>query len=357
MIVIAGAGVVGLATARALAMRGREVCVLERHPRAGTETSSHNSGVIHAGLYYPAGSLKARLCVDGRDRLYAYCATAGIPHVRCGKLIVANAGEEPELDRIAGLARAAGAHVEHVDRAFIARREPHVRAESALWSPDTGWLDADAYLRALAADVTKYDGVILTGTPLVGVEPCGRGALTIVTPHERIEATTLVNAAGLFSDDVSRLAGGEEFQIYPCRGEYAALAPSARHLVNGLVYPVPHASGHGLGVHVTRTLGGEVWIGPNARFQDDKLDYERNRVPLEDFLEPTRELLPEVTLADLRLGGSGIRPKLHPPSERFADFMIRRDARNPQLVHAAGIESPGLTASLAIAETISKLVS
>ena len=356
MIVVIGGGVVGLASARALASRGHEVCVVERHPRLGQDTSTHNSGVIHAGLYYPSGSLKERLCVEGRDRLYAFCAEHRVPHVRCGKLIVAQSGEEAALDRIAAAAASSGAVVEPVDRAFVARREPHVAAASALWSPDTGWIEAEAYVRALEAEITRRDGAILVGTPVIGVEPSASNDLIVVTPHERITAETVVNAAGLFADDIARLAGGDAFQIFPCRGEYAELTPRARGMVNGLIYPVPHASGHGLGVHLTRTLGGAVWIGPTIHYQPDRDDYERGRTPLEDFLAPTRALLPAVTLDDLRLGGSGIRAKLHPPSERFADFYIRRDARVPALIHAAGIDSPGLTASLAIGEHVAGLI-
>jgi L-2-hydroxyglutarate oxidase LhgO len=355
MIVVIGGGVVGLAIARALAIAGRAVCVLERHGRLGAETSTHNSGVIHAGLYYPPASLKAMLCVEGRDRLYAYCADAGVPHVRCGKLIVAQVGEEAELDRVAALASAAGAAVDRVDAAFVAAREPHVRAHSALWSPDTGWVEAEALIRALAADIQRHEGVVLLASPAVGVETASAG-LVVVTPHERIEAELVVNAAGLFADDVSAMADGDPFTVYPCRGEYAVLVPAARHLVRGLVYPVPHAAGHGLGTHFTRTLNGEVWLGPTVRYQREKQDYESDRAPIESFLDPAQALVPTITLGDLRLGGTGIRPKLHSASERFADFRIQRDSRNPYLIHAAGIESPGLTACLAIGELVRELV-
>lgn len=355
MIVVVGAGVVGLACAYAIARRGRDVCVVERHARPGRETSTRNSGVIHAGLYYPAGTLKARLCVDGRDRLYAFCAAHGVPHLRCGKLIVAREDERPALAAVAACADANGVPVEFVDRTFVAAREPHVAADVALWSPSTGWIDADAYVRALAAAAAREGAMLLPGAGVDAIEPGRSGDVVVVTARERIEAATVVNAAGLAADEISAMAGGEPFTIYPCRGEYAELAPRARGLVNGLVYPVPHPSGHGLGVHLTRTIDGAVWLGPTIRYQDSKTDYEGDRVPVAAFLEPTRALLPDVTLADLRPGPSGIRAKLHPPSARFADFLIRRDRRNPALVHAAGIDSPGLTASLAIAELVASL--
>jgi L-2-hydroxyglutarate oxidase LhgO len=357
MIVVIGAGVVGLASALAIARRGTPVCVIERHARPGLETSTHNSGVIHAGIYYPADSLKARLCVEGRDRLYHFCVEKQIPHVKCGKLVVAQNGESRALERILALASTNGVTVARVDRKFVTAREPHVAAAEAIWSPETGWLDAEAYVRALHAELASHDGAVLTGTHVVAIESRPDGSLTVVTPRERIDATAVVNAAGLYADDVSRLAGGEPFQIFPCRGEYAELAPNARHLIRGLVYPVPPESGHGLGVHLTRTLDGDVWIGPTIRYQDDRADYENDRLPLESFLEPTQMLLPDVTLADLRLGPSGIRAKLHPPSERFADFLIRRDRQQPALIHAAGIDSPGLTASLAIGERVAELTS
>ena len=356
MIAVIGAGLVGLATARALAARGREVVVIERHRRPGLDTSTHNSGVIHAGLYYPPASLKAQLCVEGRERLIAFAGTHGVPHVRCGKLIVASDGEESALERLAANAAANGVVLEPASAAFIRDREPYIRAARGLWSPLTGWIDAEAYVRALEHELHRLEVPLLVGTSLIGCEAAG-DRMTLVTPHERIDVDTIVNAAGLFADDVSTMCGGEGFVIYPCRGEYAELAPRARGLVNGLVYPVPHASGHGLGVHLTKTLGGEVWIGPTIEYRERKDDYEEGRLPVDAFLEPTRALLPSITIDDLRLGGSGIRAKLHPPSESFADFMIREDRQQPRLFHAAGIDSPGLTASLAIAEYVAAKLS
>jgi L-2-hydroxyglutarate oxidase LhgO len=355
MIVVIGGGVTGLASALAIRRRGREVCVLERHRRAGQETSTHNSGVIHAALYHPPASLKTRLCVEGRARLYAFCRQFDVPCVQCGKLVVAGPGQSHALEQVYASASANGVRVEHVGRAFVRDREPNVAAAEALWSPETGWIDADAYVRALTAELVRLDVAVLVGTPVDGIEPRAGGGLTVVTPRERIDSDLVVNAAGLWADDISDLAGGESFRIYPCRGEYAELAPRARHLVRGLVYPVPDPSGHGLGVHLTRTLGGAVWIGPTIHFQDGKADYESGRLPLEFFVAPTQALLPSVTPDDLRLAGSGIRPKLHPPTERFADFMIRRDEQNPALIQASGIDSPGLTASLAIGEMVAGL--
>jgi L-2-hydroxyglutarate oxidase LhgO len=339
-----------------LAGRGASVCVLERHPRPGLDTSTHNSGVIHSGIYYPAGSLKAGLSVEGARLLYEFCQTYGVPHARCGKLIVASTDADlPSLDALLACGRANG--VERlcvVDRAFVARREPAISAAAALFSPDTGIVDAEALVQALLGAARAAGAIVLPSTAILDATSTA-DHVVVRTPRETIAARQVVNAAGLYADDVSRLLGGEPFRIYPCRGEYAELAPHARARVRALVYPLPHPSGHGLGVHLTRSVTGAVWIGPTARFQARKDDYEDDRLPLASFLDPTRTLLPDVSLADLRLSGSGIRPKLHPASESFADFMIRRDTRNERVIQVAGIESPGLTACLAVGRLVADI--
>jgi L-2-hydroxyglutarate oxidase LhgO len=353
---VIGAGVVGLAAARAIARGGRSVCVLERESRPGRGTSTRNSQVIHAGLYYPPGSIKTQDCVDGARMLYEFCSAHGVPHARCGKLVVAaDVTEIPALEALRTRGRENGVEgLEIVDRAFIRAREPHVSAVAALYSPDTGIVDAERLVATLHRECSEMGVIVLLGTPLVSASETTDG-LELATASERIHVRSVVNAAGLYADAISELLGGEQVTIYPCRGEYAELVPAKRSLINGLVYPLPDRSGHSLGVHATRTIHGNVTFGPTVRFQTAKDDYESDRLPLEYFLEHARPLLPALTLDDLRPGASGLRAKLHPPGSSFADFRIERDGRCARLVQAVGIESPGLTACLAIGERVARL--
>lgn len=355
-VAIVGGGVVGLASALAAARAGRSVVVLERERGFGHGTSTRNSGVIHAGLYYPEGSLKAQLCVEGRDRLYAFCADHGVPFARPGKLVLAHAESElPALQALHDRALGNGvSDVRLVDRAFIRRREPYAEGRAALWSPSTGIIEPEALVKTLVRLAQSAGAHLLPGSPVVSAA-VQTGTIELDTSVERIAARVVINAAGLYADRVSAMLGGEAFWIYPSRGEYAELAPAARSRVRGLLYPVPQTAGHSLGVHLTRTTRGSVLVGPTARYQDSREDYESDRLPLGTFLAAARTLMPSLTLADLQPGGTGIRAKLCPPHERFADFLIRRDSEQPRLLHAAGIDSPGLTSALAIAERVTAL--
>ena len=356
-VAVIGAGVSGLAAAAAIAARGLSTCVLDRHLRPGLDTSTHNSGVIHGGMYYPAGTLKARLCVEGRRLLYQFCADHDVPHRRCGKIIIANNPSETHvLEDLWRLGQGNGVEdLEIVDAGFITRREPHVHAVAALYSPATGIVDAESYVKALLRTGEAAGVIFLPASRVVGAEPLNDG-IALRTERETIHAQQVVNAAGLYADDVSTMLGGERFTIYPCRGEYAELTPAKRSIVNHLVYPVPDPAGHGLGVHLVKTLAGAVWLGPTVKYQERKDDYERDRLPVEAFLEPARRILRGIELQDLRLSGSGIRAKLQGPNESFADFFIARDLRNPALVQASGIDSPGLTSSLAIGKLVAEIV-
>ena len=354
---IIGGGVIGLAAACATANRGHTTCLIERHPRNGLEASTHNSGVIHAGIYYPTDSLKARMCVEGRDRLYLFCHKNEIPYRKCGKLIVSTSTKETErLEALTAQGRANGVDdLEVVEARFVKQREPYVTASAAIWSPSTGIVEAEALIRSLVQLAIKKEVALLLGTRVKHGSTKSQG-IRLETTQEEILARTVINAGGLYADEISQSLGGETFTVHPVRGDYAELTPSARHLVNALVYPLPEQTGQGLGVHLTRTTWDSVMLGPTARHQTSKSDYESNREPLKTFYEATQQMLPALKPDQLRAGGSGIRARGAPANRVFSDFRIRRDHSIKRLIHAVGIDSPGLTASLAIAERLADLV-
>jgi len=369
-ILIIGGGVVGCAAAAELASRWDNVFLVEQLPRLGMATSTRNSGVLHSGLYYAPGSLKARLCVAGNRLSYEFCSAHKVPHRRTGKLIVAAAaGEELRLSLLAENGRTNGVEgLRLVDRAAVRAREPHIAGHAALEVPSAGIVSSEELVKAWARVALDRGASLLTHTRVVRLEP--RSDAIRVTIHvgdsenpsnvvvETVDAACVVNSAGLHADEVAALLGNHRFRIYPVRGEYCELVRSKSHLVQSLVYPLPHAEGLSLGVHLTKTLYGTVLVGPTARYVSEKTDYERDRLSTEEFARRAKSLLPEIEPADLTLAYSGLRPKLVPPgSAGFADFVIERDPEFPRVIQLIGLDSPGLTAAPSIARHVTSLAS
>ncbi|MFZ0637307.1 MAG: NAD(P)/FAD-dependent oxidoreductase [Candidatus Acidiferrales bacterium] len=354
--VIIGGGVVGCAIARALSARWDDVFVLEAMPRIGMGASSRNSGVIHAGLYYPPGSLKAKHCVRGNRLTYEFCAAHGVPHRNTGKLIVAaTPAEAPKLSALMDNARKNGVEGLHiVDRAGIREREPHLEGDHAMVVPSTGIVSSEELVKAYARVATEQGAHIVTHAKVERIEARNKN-VRVMSGAGEIEARCVINAAGLFADEVAALMGSSlaKHRIYPVRGEYCEVVRAKADLLRGLAYPLPHADGLSLGVHLTKTLWGTILIGPTAHYIDDKNDYERDREPVEDFLRGAKAMLPELEVSDLVMAYSGIRAKLVPPGGHgIADFIVAKDPEFSSAIHLIGIESPGLTSAPAIAEQV-----
>jgi L-2-hydroxyglutarate oxidase LhgO len=353
-VVVIGAGVVGLACAAALAERGRDVLVLERHELIGSETSSRNSEVIHAGIYYPTGSHKAALCVAGKHALYSYCESHGVPYRRCGKVIVASQPEQ--LSVLEGYERQARANgvddLRWLDGGEVMALEPEVRAFGGLLSPSTGIVDSHAYMLSLQGRLEAAGGMIAFGCRVDAIES-GPSGLTVHLGGEPLICRVLVNAAGL---DAPQLAG----QLDPgapaahfARGHYFSYP--GRPPFSRLVYPVAEAGG--LGVHVTLDLAGQVKFGPDVEWCDG-IDYTFDETRKGRFAEAIRAYFPGLDEDRLQPDYVGVRPKISGSGEPAADFRLDGEAVHgiPGLVNLLGIESPGLTASLAIAERVSGMI-
>ena len=361
-VIVIGAGVVGLACARELAARDREVVLIERHERFGVETSSRNSEVIHAGIYYPPGSLKARLCVRGNRSLYAWCESHRVPHSRLGKLIVAtSAEEEPKLDQI--LRQAVENGVTSLQRYApnqVRRIEPHVRATHALWSPDTGIVDSHQLMASLLADAESRGCTVAWRHEIVGAERSAGGYRVTARSNGEtttLEARTVVNSAGLDADLVAALPGLEVaaagYQLHYARGHYFRVHPRKRHLASHLIYPAPHPT-H-LGIHVTLDLAGGVRLGPDLQYLPDRRqDYDVPENLRRTFLAAVSRYLEGLDADDLSPDLAGIRPKLQGPGGAFRDFVIQEESARglPGWVNLVGIESPGLTCCLEIADLV-----
>lgn len=358
-VAIIGGGVIGLACAAKLASRGRSVVLLERHSRPGQETSSRNSGVIHAGLYYPTGSLKALACVEGRELLYRRCASHGVAHRKTGKILVATAPEEePKLAAIfaRAVANEAGA-MRHLDQAEIQRLEPRVSALSGLWSPESGIVDVHELMYSYQKEAGDHGALLVFQTEVEGIDKVAHGfeLATRGADGERatIACTTLLNSAGLYADQVAARAGLDidtlHYRYHWCKGDYFCLAPELRGLVKHLIYPAPvHA---GLGIHITFDLGGKLTLGPDTEYISE-ISYKVDPDKRGKFAAAARRYLPELRDDQLSADYSGIRPKLQGPNDDFRDFVIEDAAPHglPGLINLLGIESPGVTASEAVAE-------
>ncbi|RRJ82423.1 NAD(P)/FAD-dependent oxidoreductase [Aestuariirhabdus litorea] len=361
---IIGAGVVGLAVARALAQAGRETFVLEQHQQVGFETSSRNSEVVHAGIYYPTGSLKAQLCVRGKALLYDYCQQQQIPHSRCGKLIVAcETDEQPQLVEIEQRARANGVHdLEWLDAGALREREPELRACQALWSPSTGIVDSHALMQSCQFDAERQGAMLLLDTRVVSLKRRAEGFVVgAVTAGEEYEfaCSQLVNCGGLHAQALAATFEGYDPGLIPplhyCKGHYFSL--SGARPFSHLIYPVPERNTTGLGVHATLALDGQVRFGPDTLYID-AIDYTVPPELADRYYRTIRRYYPGLADGSLQADYAGIRPKLQGPGEPFADFCLQGPADHgvPGLVQLFGIESPGLTASLAIAERVAQLL-
>lgn len=358
---VIGAGVVGLAIARRMARAGREVIVLEAEGEIGAHTSSRNSEVIHAGIYYPKDSLKARFCVAGRDTLYRYCAERGIAHRRCGKLIVASSdAEEPELARIAAAAAANGVDdLKRLDAAEIAAMEPALNATAALLSPSTGIIDSHGLMLAYQGEAEEHGAMIAFHTPVLSGR-VGEGEIFLnvggAAPME-LDCRTVINSAGLGAPGIAARLEGFPDEHAPrqwlAKGNYFTLTPMPPF--SRLIYPVPEPGG--LGVHLTLDLAGRARFGPDVEWIDE-IDYAVDPARGERFYAAIRKYWPDLPDDSLAPGYAGIRPKLGPKGTPPADFVIEGPAEHgvPGLVNLFGIESPGLTASMAIAEHVAGLV-
>jgi L-2-hydroxyglutarate oxidase LhgO len=364
-IVVVGAGVVGLAVAAHLAPRHPGLILLDRNAKHGMETSSRNSGVVHAGIYYPEGSLKARLCVEGRRRVWELCRSHDIPHAKTGKIVTATRAEElPALEAIEKSAAANGVVLTRLSETEVHALEPRVRSVGGLWSAESGIVDAHALMDHFLRRGLAAGAVFQPRSTVVGIEPSPGGYRLAVDGPAGVEPLTaerIVNAAGLEADTLAALAGIDVdavgYRLHPCKGSYFSAVPRLARSVSHLVYPVP--ARESLGVHVVLDTGGRLRFGPDAEYLAGRsFDYGVDPSRRAAFAEAARRLLPDVKDEDLEPDISGIRPKLQAPGGPARDFVIAHEEGRglPGFYNLIGIESPGLTAAPAIAEYVGRML-
>jgi L-2-hydroxyglutarate oxidase LhgO len=361
-ITIVGAGVIGLAIAEELSQKVDRVLVVEKNDAFGRETSSRNSEVIHAGIYYPLDSLKSRLCVEGNSLLYERCAERAIPHRRLGKLIVATTEEECEkLETIKAHAEQNGVRdLTLLGRKQVLSLEPEVGAMAALFSPHTGIIDSHSLMRSLCMDAEDHGTVLSVQSEVTAIRR-GNGSYELETNagEYRFQSKVLINSAGLHADHIAALAGididRKDYRLKYCKGSYFSLSQPMK--LNHLVYPVPPDHADSLGIHATPDMSNHVKFGPDSEYVTE-IDYSVDETRRDLFYQAIRKYLPAIDRDALQPDMSGIRPKLQGPGEPVRDFIIKDEKENglPGMINLIGMESPGLTACIAIARYVSSLV-
>lgn len=364
-IIIIGAGAVGLSVAAELSRSHKDIVVVERNPSFGQETSSRNSEVIHAGIYYPKDSLKLKTCIEGNALLYEFCARNNIPHKRLGKLIIAiDKNEMNDLEKLFLRGRENGAGgLTLISKAQIREMEPGIKAQGAIFSPSTGIFDTHSFMKCLASSFENNGGQIAYNTEVTAIARTGRGYEVTVTDSQKdsftLSSGVVINCAGLNSDKVAALAGlkKSEYKLKYCKGDYFRLSRSKEAGIKHLIYPVPKEDRGGLGIHLTLDLAGSIRLGPDDEYVQ-RIDYKIDPSKAKLFYESVKTFLPFAGIPDIYPDTSGVRPKLQGEGEGFRDFIIRHEDANgfPGLINLIGIESPGLTASLSIARMVSDII-
>ncbi len=363
-IAIIGAGVIGLSVAQELSKAFKEIIAIEKNTSFGQETSSRNSEVIHAGIYYPADSLKTKTCIEGRQLLYEFCSQNNIPHKKTGKLIVAiDKNEVGDLEDLLKKGLENGVK----DLKFLSKNEiktlqPHIEAEAAIHSPSTGILDTHSFMKNLVFQFENCGGQIAYNTELVGLDKIKDGfEVSVEDKREgvfKLSSRILINCAGLNSDKVAGMLGliKDEYKLKMCKGDYFRVHNNKAKFINRLIYPLPKEDRRGLGIHATLDLAGGLRLGPDDEYVD-KINYDIDESKKKIFYESIRTFLPFIHLGDLTPDTSGIRPKLQGPKEGFRDFIIQDEANGLSgFINLIGIESPGFTSALSIARIVGRMV-
>ncbi|MEW5758499.1 MAG: NAD(P)/FAD-dependent oxidoreductase [Candidatus Omnitrophota bacterium] len=362
-IVIVGAGVIGLAIAYEISSHNKDIYVVEKNNSFGQETSSRNSEVIHAGIYYPKGSLKSVTCLEGNKLIYELCREGGIAHKRIGKLIAAKDGNEIErLEKLFKHALSCGVEdIKLIDKNEIIKLEPNLKADVAIYSGSTGIVDTHSLMKHLETKA-KYNSVqFVYNAQVTSINREKNNFVLEIndSDKEKIKISTrmVINSSGLYSDKISEMAGirEESYKLKFCKGQYFRLSSQKSRMINRLIYPVPDIKGRDLGIHATPDLAGSVRLGPDAEYiSGNILDYSLNLRKKKLFYESIHDLLPFISDSDLTEDTSGIRPKLQGPDDGFRDFIIKheKDRGLDGFINLIGIESPGLTASIAIARVV-----